>query len=295
VAAVAASAVLWLMPAAARAQGPPPAPAGAGAGSETGATTQDRWWEKSSLASEPLPEQFRFHTAAEFSFSDSRGNTSGTTVTKHAEVTVRKRRVTNRVLIDLNDTNMVYGLGGGGADYHQSTVRNHAELDLTKSSVLAGGVEYARNTLVFIDQRLTVYAGGGKTLVERHGHKVTLTGGVGYATFRFMRDEMANIDPEAVAALPTTTPASAGALLMQSWTWTSSRKLSIQQSSSAMEYIEQDLGHLITFDVSVTVPVSARLAFVPRYTLKDEDNIYIRALDVKTLDSSFGIGIRVTF
>lgn len=286
-----------LLPAAAHAQDAPP-PAAAQAAQAPGAAGHPelvRWWEKSSLAIEPMPEKLLFHLAADFSFTDSRGNTSGTQLTKRAELILRKRRVTNRLTTDIRDTNMVYGLGGGATDYHQSTTRNHTEFDVTKRVIAVGGVEYAVNTLYFLDHRLTFYTGLGATVVESKQHKVAVIGGVGYALFQFMGEEMAAIDPVAVAGLPTLSPNTAGGLVMQAWTWTPSPRVSVTQSASALEFVNDDLGHLITFDVTVNVPVAKHLSFVPRYTVKDESNIYVKALGVKTVDRTFGVGIRLNF
>lgn len=287
-----AALLVWLPTAAAHGQdAPPPAQAQGAPGSQD----LSRWWEKSALEFEPMPDRLLVHTSADFSFSDSRGNTEGRSLSKRAELVLRKRRVTNRLSTNIQDQDMVYGLGGGASKFHESTTTEQVDVDLTKTLVAVGGVEFVRNTLFFIDARLTFYGGLGVTLFNDHGHKLSLSGGLGYARFNFMGEEMAQLNPVAVAALPTLTPTTGGALVRQAWSWAPSPRWSLQQSASMTEYFNQELGHLLTLDVNVRIPVAKHLAFVPRYTLKDEDNIYVEALGVKTLDRTFGIGIQLSF
>jgi hypothetical protein len=289
----AAVGVLCLLPAAARAQearaaapGQEPAKEGKGLGP---------WWEKSSLSYNPVPEQLLFHVTSDLSFSDSRGNTHGTQFSTGNEVVLRKRRVTSRSTVDFRKTDMVYGLGGGSADYEMSTVREHVEYDLRAHAVLVAGIEHARNTLYFMDKRLTGYTGAGLTIIDTPAHKFDIIGGLGYAAYRFDREAMMQIDPVSVAALPTTTPGSGAVLVQEAWNWKFSKQLTVHQAGSYMEYFHQDLGELWTFDISADVPVTKHLSFAPKYSLRKEDNIYIRALDIQTLDRTFGFGIRLAF
>lgn len=71
--------------------------------------------------------------------------------------------------------------------------------------------------------------------------------------------------------------------------------MTITQSASILEYFDQDLGELITFGVSVAMPINKYLSMVPHYDVKEEDNIYVRALDIKTNDRTFGVGFRLTW
>jgi hypothetical protein len=282
-----------LRPATARAQ---TAPAGAApaqaAPAATGAQPLGSWWEKSSLSYNPVPEQLLFHVTSDLTFSDSRGNTHGTQFGWQNDLVIRKRRLTDRVTVDLRDTDMVYGLGGGSADYQMRTLRNHVEYDLTKNAVAVGGIEHMHNTLVFLDRRVTVYGGGGVTLFDKAGHKLDVIGGLGYAAYRFQREEMARINPVAVAALPTTTPGSGAALVMEGWQWKFSDQIALKQDASYLEYFHQDLGELWTFNVSVDIPVTKHLSIGPRYTMRHENNIYIEALGVEPLDRTFSLGVK---
>ena len=88
----AATFVAWLMPhgasaqeAAAATQPPAPQPPAAqAAGKPAGLGS---WWEKSSLAYEPMPEQLLFHMTSDLSFTDARGNTFREVVTLNTYAT----------------------------------------------------------------------------------------------------------------------------------------------------------------------------------------------------------------
>jgi hypothetical protein len=285
-----ALAAACLVPAAARAQ-TAPAPAAPPAAAPA-APGLGPWWEKSSLAYTPMPERLLFHVASDLTFADSRGNTHGTQFGWGTDLVLRKRRVTDRVTVDLRDTDMVYGLGGGTADYQMRTLRNHVEFDLTKTALLVAGIEQVHNTLMFIDSRLTEYGGGGVTLFDKAGHKLDVIGGLGFAAYRFQRDDMARINPVAVAGLPTTTPSSGAVLVMEGWQWKFSDQIALKQDGSYLEYFHQDLGELWTFNVSIDVPVTKHLAIGPRYTMRHENNIYIQALGVEPLDRTFSLGVK---
>lgn len=280
--------------AAARAQEAPAAPPAAQP-AKGGEQALGPWWQKSSLSYQPVPERTLVHLGSDLSFADSRGNTEGTQFNTQTELAIRKRRFTSRSSVDYRKTDMTYGLGGGSTDYETRTIREHVEYDLTPRTVLVAGLEHQRDTLHFVDHRVTGYAGAGMTVVETPEHKFSIIGGLGYAAYWFQEEEMSEIDPVAVAALPTTTPGSAAMLLQEAWNWKFSKQLTIHQSGSFLEYVEQDLGELWTFDVSAEVPVSKHVSLLPKYSLRRESNIYIKALGVKTLDRSFGFGLRLNF
>lgn len=287
--------VICLLPVAARAQEAPAPPA---AGAQPPAKPGDPhglgpWWEKSSLSYKPVPEQTLFRLTSDLSFSDSRGNTHGTQFSTNTEGVVRKHRTTSRSTVDYRRTDMVYGLGGGSAEYETATVREHVEYDLTPHAVAVAGIEYSRNTLYFTDRRVTPYVGAGLTVVDTPAHKFDIIGGLGYAKYKFDHDAMAAIDPVAVAALPTMTPGSGAVLMQEAWNWKFSKQLTIHQSGSYLEYFRQDLGELATFDISAEVPVSKHLSILPKYSVRRESNIYNRALGVQVVDRTFGFGIRI--
>ena len=289
-AAVSLSCVLSL-PAIAAAQDPaaarPPTPGGA--------RDLGKWWERSSLSYEPMPEETLKHFSLAFSFTHASGNTSGTQTSKNMDFVVRKRRTTNRATVDLRDSDMTYGATGGSNDYQMATLRNHVEYDLSKRTVLVTGLEWYRNTLYFMDSRLTGYVGAGMTVFEAPHHKLSLIGGLGYSAFSFDDETMMQISPDTVSRLPTFTPHTAGALLMQAWRWQASKHVSIQQSAGITEYVNQELGQAIDFSIAADIPMNKHVSIGPRYTVHDEDNIYIDALPVKTVDRNFSINVRISF
>jgi hypothetical protein len=277
-------------------EGQPPAGQGAPApAAPGGAHDLGKWWEKSSLSYDPMPEKTLKHFSLAFAFTHASGNTSGTQTSKNLDFVVRKRRLTNRATVDLRDSDMTYGATGGSNDYQMATLRNHVEYDLSKRTVLVTGLELYRNTLYFMDSRVTGYVGAGMTVHETPAYKLSLIGGIGYSAFSFDDDTMREISPATVALLPTFTPSTAGALLMQAWRWQVSKQLSIQQSASITEYVEQDLGQAIDFSVAADIPVNKHVSIGPRFTVHDEDNIYIEALPVKTVDRNFSFNVRVSF
>jgi hypothetical protein len=276
--------------------GQPPAGQGAPApAAPGGAHDLGKWWEKSSLSYDPMPEKTLKHFSLAFAFTHASGNTSGTQTSKNMDFVVRKRRLTNRATVDLRDSDMTYGATGGSNDYQMATLRNHVEYDLSKRTVVVTGLEFYRNTLYFMDSRITGYAGAGMTVHETPAYKLSLIGGIGYSAFSFDDETMRQISPDTVALLPTFTPNTAGALLMQAWRWQATKHVSIQQSASITEYVKQDLGQAIDFSIAADIPVSKHVSIGPRFTVHDEDNIYIDALPVKTVDRNFSFNVRVSF
>jgi hypothetical protein len=279
------------------AAGQPPAGQGAPAapGAPGGAHDLGKWWEKSSLSYDPVPEKTLKHFTLAFAFTQASGNTSGTQTSKNMDFVVRKRRLTNRATVDLRDSDMTYGASGGSSDYSMATLRNHVEYDVSKRSVVVTGVEFYHNSLYFMDSRITGYVGAGMTVHETPSHKLSVIGGIGYSAFKFDDETMRQISPGTVALLPTFTPNTAGALLMQAWRWQASKHLSIQQSAGITEYVNQDLGQSMDFSISADIPVNKHVSIGPRYTVHDEDNIYIEALPVKTVDRNFSFSVRISF
>lgn len=272
---------------------PPPgqgAPAAPGGAHDLG-----KWWERSSLSYDPVPEKLLKHFTLAFAFTHASGNTSGTQTSKNMDFVLRKRRLTNRATVDLRDSDMTYGASGGSNDYSMATLRNHVEYDLSKRAVAVTGVEFYHNSLYFMDRRITGYVGAGMTVVESHLHKLSVIGGIGYSAFKFDEDTMLSISPDTVALLPTFSPNTAGAMLMQSWRWQATKHISIQQSAGFTEYVDQELGQAIDFSISADIPVSKHVSIGPRFTVHDEDNIYIDALPVSTVDRNFSFSVRISF
>ena len=161
--------------------------------------------------------------------------------------------------------------------------------------MLVTGLELYRNTLYFMDSRLTGYAGAGMTVYETPAHKLSLIGGLGYSRFSFDDEAMREISPDTIALLPTFTPSTAGALIMQAWRWQATKHLSIQQSASITEYVNQELGQAIDFSIAADIPINKHVSIGPRYTVHDEDNIYIDALPIETIDRNFSFSVRISF
>jgi Protein of unknown function, DUF481 len=295
--AAAAASLLYSLslPALAAAQPPPAAQGTAAAPGQPAPHDLGKWWERSSLSYDPVPEKTLRHFSLAFAFTHASGNTDGTQTSKNMDFVVRKRRLTNRATVDLRDSSMTYGASGGSSDYSMATLRNHVEYDISKRTLVATGVELYHNSLYFMTSRITGYVGAGMTVVEKPHYKLSLIGGLGYSAFSFDDETMREISPDTIALLPTFTPNTAGALLMQAWRWQASKHLSIQQSAGITEYVDQDLGQSMDFSISADIPVNKHVSIGPRYTVHNEDNIYIDALPVKTVDRNFSFSVRISF
>jgi hypothetical protein len=189
---------------------------------------------------------------------------------------------------------MVYGFGGGEVDVTESTTRNQIEYDLTKNTVLVGGLEHYKNTLMFIDHRATYYGGIGITVKETDAHKFELMGGLGRAHFRFDRDAIENMDPTTPPKIHSFEPSAGGSYFMQSWRWRISQQLTMTQDSSLMEYFGGYLGQKWTLGFDFNIPISKKVSLAPSYRIRDEDNDVIRAIGVKPQDRTFSFGLRVS-
>ncbi|HEX7360862.1 MAG TPA: DUF481 domain-containing protein [Bryobacteraceae bacterium] len=252
------------------------------------------WWTKSSLASPILPPQILYHIQGTLSFMDARGNTNGSVLNGSSGFDVRKLRFTDRTNASFARQDISY-FAQGHVNYSELTLRNELEFDLTPHALLVGGIEDYRNTLMFMDRRLTEYFGGGVTISGENGRQtLELIAGIGYANFTFDRDGISHINPAALAELPTLTPSSGGALGMEIWHWKVSPRLALMQGTSYMEYFDTVLGHKWTFDAEANMPISKIFSTVVGFHLKDENNVFVNELGVKPQDREVTVGLKVS-
>lgn len=252
------------------------------------------WWTKSSLAGPILPPQFLFHVQGTLSFMDAQGNTNGSLLNGQSEFDVRRARFTDRTNASLSRQDISY-FAEGKVNYSEVTLRNELEFDLTSHALLIGGIEDYRNTLMFMDRRLTEYFGVGVTF-SGEGSKQTLEliAGAGYSEFAFDAGGISRVNPMALSELPTLTPSSGGGLGMEIWHWKISPRLALMQSTSYMDYFNTILGHKWTFDAEANMPIAKVFSTVIGYHLKDENNIFINELGVKPQDRQVTVGLRLS-
>lgn len=225
---------------------------------------------------------------------DARGNTNGSVLNGQTEFDVRKLRFTNRTNASFARQDIGY-FAQGHVNYSEVTLRNELEFDLTPHALLIGGIEDYRNTLMFMDRRLTEYFGGGVTISGENGRQtLQLIAGLGYASFAFDRAGISHVNPSALANVPTLTPSSGGALGMEIWHWKVSPRLALMQDTSYMKYFDSILGHKWTFDTEANMPISKIFSTVVGYHLKDENNVFVNELGVKPRDTQVTVGLRVS-
>lgn len=252
------------------------------------------WWQRSSLSYDTSPKQYLYHVEGTLSFMDARGNTEGSSLDMKGGFDVRKGRVTNRFSAGYSKRDMVYGFGGGAVDVTESTIRNHVDYDLTKHLVLTGGLEHYFNTMMFIDGRTTAYGALGMTLAQSERHKLNVTGGLGFSSYQFDGQGVAQVNPMALARVPDLSPSSVGSLVMQSWQWHASPMLTLKQDSQFLDYFDGLLGHRWVLGLDLNVPISKKFSIAPAYRITNENNEIVKALGIKPRDRTMSIGLRVS-
>lgn len=155
------------------------------------------WWTQSALENATPPPQFLYHIEGTLSYMDASGNTNGFFFRGQTEFDIRKGRFTDRVIASISKQDIAY-FGQGKSNFSEDTLRNELEFAVTRRSLLVAGIEDYRNTLMFMDERLTEYAGGGLTFSGKGASKRwSCLRGLGFRN------------------LPSIEPASAGSIPMQ--------------------------------------------------------------------------------
>jgi len=267
---------------------------GQSAGEKSAAPEVDfsNWWQKSSLDFAKTPGRILWHADGTLSFLQASGNSSGSTFDTRAGFDARRWRLTSSSFLQVSKRDITYGFGAGSAQYSDDTLREQVDLDLTRRVMLLGGVEYYRNTLMFMDRRLNKYGFLFSDSEPTEKHKLDLMVALGHASFDFDREAMLRVNPVAVDALKTTSPSSMGAMAIQNWRWAVSPRFTFSETASRMEYFHRDLGYRWTLDLEGNAPVSKRFSVTAAYRIREETNTYIKALRVKPMDRTFTLGIR---
>jgi hypothetical protein len=252
------------------------------------------WWQKSSFAFSPTLTRFLFHVDGTLSYMNAQGNTSGNSFYGASSFEVRKQRWTNRFVAELTHKNLVYGFGGGSVDFTENTLREELERDLNKRLLVVAGIEDYRNTMIFIDKRLTSYGGLGAEVFKNERQQVNLVGGLGFVNFGFDEAAMLRVNPAETATLPGFAPSTGGGMGREEWRWRLPREITLTQSASYMKLFRSSLGHLWTLGLVGDIPFAKKLSIAIAYRINDEDNIYIDALQVKVQDRTFTTGIKIS-
>jgi hypothetical protein len=257
------------------------------------------WWQKSSLYYHPVSERFLAHVDGTLAYSESQGNTTGSTFNGKLDLSLRKARFTARSTGWLMKQNIVYGFNAGSAHVTQDLLREQINYDLTPHSSLLAGVEDYAYTLIFMNDRFTEYGGYGVGLLADTKQKLNLVGAMGYSQFGFDRASMLGIPSPiihaAVLALPTTSPSGAGAMAMESYRLELPHQLTLNENGSYMKFVDSYLGHQAMVGVTLDVPFSKHVGFQPGYQLIDQDNQIIDALQVKTEDRVLSLGLKLAW
>jgi hypothetical protein len=254
------------------------------------------WWEKSSIDFLDVRKTLT-HATGSFSFMDATGNTRGRTYDVEGGFDAQRWRVTSEFYFEMSRKKIVYGMGGGSADYHEHTVREQLNLDLTRRLWLLGGVEHYTNTLYFMNRRLNKYGGVGADVYDSDRHHFHVIVALGHADYIFDESEMLTLSPQITAnvkALPTMRPSSGGYLGMQSWHWSITHNLAFDEDATYMDYFQSILGHRWTLNLSGDIAVTKNFSVGPAYRIKKEVNDYVRALTIQPMDRMFLFGFRVS-
>ena len=253
----------------------------------------------SSLDFTPMPRRWLSHIDLTLAYSNAQGNTTGTTFNGKVDFSERKWRFTARTTGWLQKLNVTYGFSAGSAHLTQSLLREQVNFDLTKRTSLIGGVEDYTFTLIFMNDRFTEYGAYGVEALKSKEQKLFFVGGLGYSEFEFNTAGMLSIPSPiihaAVLGLPTTSPAGAGAMIMEAYSLELPRKMTLTQSGSYMKFFNSYLGHQATFNVNFDIPIVKHISFSPGYQLIDQDNQIIDALGVKTQDRLLTAGVKLSW
>ncbi len=253
------------------------------------------WWERSSLSYPTVPTEFLFHGTGNLHYRDAEGNTSGTVFGGGVSLTFRKLRFTDSLIETLEKNNLTYAFNSGSAHFTQNTVLNQLDFDISKTVMAVGGIEDYRNTMIFIDRRLTEYAGLGYTPEQSERFSLNLIGAAGYSNFLFDATGINAINPAIVPSLPMLSPGSAGGVIMNNLHLAINPAVSLDENASFMKYTNSILGHRWEVAVNLTIPIAKRLSIQPGYQIKEESNIYTTALRVKPQDRTFNLGLGIQF
>jgi len=256
------------------------------------------WWRKSSLSYAKVPPQFLAHVDGVLSYSNSQGNTVGTTFNGKLDLSLRKQRFTARTTAWLQKQNVVYGFNAGSAHVTQDLLREQLNFDVTKHSSLIAGVEDYTFTLIFMDDRFTEYGGYGAEIMKDKRQKLSLVGALGYSEFKFNSAGMLSIPSPIIHAKVLkldTKPTGAGAMVMEAYSIELPRKMMINQSGSYMKFFDSYLGHQAMVNVNLDVPLSKHIGIMPAYQIIDQDNQIVDALGVKTEDRVLTLGAKLSW
>ena len=251
----------------------------------------DRWWDKSSLSFEPRLNQWLFQADGTFSFMNSAGNTSGTSVDTSGSVEVRKKRFTSHSFAQFSRKDLQYLTTHASVSYTEQTAREQLDFDLSSRMMLIGGIENYSNGLMFMDKRLSLYGGLAGTIYNSARHHVTMSAALGHTNFAFDEARLLSIAPDSAINM---SPQSFGALATQSWRWNVSRRFIFNEDTSYMDYFQSHMGKRWTVNLNGTFPISRNFSFNVMYRVKDEENQVTNALNVLPQDRSLMVGIKVS-
>jgi hypothetical protein len=251
------------------------------------------WWEANAMKIKPLPTRWLFHAEGTLSYMNAAGNASGSTLDATASGEIRKGRFTSHSLVQLNRKDLTYGVNLGSVNYVERTLRQQVDFDPADYITFFAAIEGYRNTLMFLDKRVLLYAGLGGRVFRNDKTEVVVNGALGHASFTFDRAQMLLVSPEQVGVIDTS-PSSGGAIAMQSWRWKVSPRLTFSENASYMKYFESRLGNRWTVNLTGNTPINKWLSFNVTYRLTEENNVILKALQVFPRDRTFLIGIKAS-
>jgi hypothetical protein len=256
------------------------------------------WWRKSALAYDRMPARLLAHLDGTASYSESQGNTTGSTFNGKLDLSLRKWRFTGRSTAWMQKQNVVYGFSAGAAHVTQDLLREQVNFDLTRHSSLIAGVEDYTFTLIFLNDRFTEYGGYGVGLMSGKRNKLNVVGALGYSEFEFNAAGMLAIRSPIIHAAVVqlnTSPTGAGGMVMDAYSLELPRKITFNQIGSYMKFFNGYLGHQAMVNLNLDFPLGKHASFVPGYQTIDQDNRIVDALGVKTQDKVMTMGVKLSW
>jgi len=160
------------------------------------------WWNKSPLSYDPMSTQFLYHFEAGYSFSRLEGSFTTDIHMANAKLTLRKHRLTNAIMYNLDKRNSAMANQQSISVDEQGNVTigevndeirndkkevlaNYLNFALTERFFLGAGVEWTTDGDKQIKDRYLYFAGVGCRIIDEPKYFLRVLGAYGYQTLQY--------------------------------------------------------------------------------------------------------------